>query len=262
MTHIGPMRSATDQPDIDVSGVYNFRDLGGGTTATGDAVRTGLIFRSATLDRISDEGLATLEALGVRTVVDLRSQAEVDMNGRFPFEKTSVRWIHVPSPMGPPGPGPQAPDRDRRPITDHDDPMALVFARLVTDGGPFVADVIRNLADPSNMPVVFHCTSGKDRTGLISAVIQLVIGRDLETVLLDFERSEEYRDQIRTDIEARLGHVVDFTPEVLDRIAGVDRRWLLDALELIGGHQGLEGWLDSIEVDATVRESLRSRMVG
>jgi protein-tyrosine phosphatase len=255
------MRSATGHPGIDVAGVYNFRDLGGGITAAGVAVRTGLMFRSATLDKISAEGLATLETLGVRTVLDLRSTAEVDMHGRFPFERTGVRWVHVPAPMGPSGPGSQAPAPDHRDITEHHDPMALVFIRLVTEGGPFVAEVIRHLADPGNLPTVFHCTSGKDRTGLIAALIQLVIGRDLETVLVDFERSREYRDQIRTDIEARLSHLVDFTPEVLDRISGVDRAWLLDALELIGGPEGLDGWLDSIGVDAAVRESLRSRMV-
>jgi hypothetical protein len=44
-------------------------------------------------------------------------------------------------------------------------------------------------------------------------------------------------------------------------MSGVDPAWLLDALDLIGGPEGLDGWLDSIGVDATVRESLRSRMV-
>jgi hypothetical protein len=205
--------------------------------------------------------LATLESLGVRTVFDLRSTAEVDRHGRFPFERTAVRWIHVPSPMRPPGTGSQAPAPDHRAIAEHHDPMALVFTRLVTEGGPFVGEVIRHLADPANLPTVFHCTSGKDRTGLIAALIQLVIGRDLETVLVDFERSAEYQDQIRIDIEARLSHMAEFTPEVLDRMSGVDPAWLLDALDLIGGPEGLDGWLDSIGVDATVRESLRSRMV-
>jgi protein-tyrosine phosphatase len=185
---------------VEIAGVFNFRDLGGGVTASGRRVRSGVIFRSAALDEMTDEGLATLESLGVRTVVDVRSESEVEIDGRFPFERSSIRWVHVPSPMGPPRPGSKEPDSSRSEMADHEDPMSLVFTRIMTVGAPFVGRVIREVADPTNKSVVLHCTSGKDRTGVIAALIQLIIGRDLDTVVADFERTRDYTDRIKADL--------------------------------------------------------------
>lgn len=246
-------------PAAEIAGVYNFRDLGGGVTAGGRSVRTGVIFRSASLDEMTDEGLTTLESLGVRTVVDVRSESEVEIDGRFPFEGSSIRWVHVPSPMGPPRPGSGEHDSHRTEMADHDDPMSLVFTRVVTDGGPFVGRVIREIADPTNKAVVFHCTSGKDRTGVIAALIQLIIGRDLHAVVADFERTREYTDRIKADLKIRLARFGE--EHMVERISRLDARWLLDALDLVGGPSGLDPWLDEIGVDAGVRESLRSQMV-
>ena len=246
-------------PTIDIAGVYNFRDLGGGVTADGRSVHAGVIFRSASLDEMTPEGLATLESLGVRTVVDIRSESEVEIDGRFPFERSSVRWVHVPSPMGPPRPGSKEHDSGRTEMAAHEDPMSLVFTRVVTEGAPFVGRVIREIADPDNKAVVFHCTSGKDRTGLIAAVLQLIIGRDLDSVVADFERTREHIDRIKADLEVRLARFGE--EHLADRMSRLDSRWLLDALDLVGGPTGLDPWLDGIGVGPEVRDSLRGQMV-
>jgi rhodanese-related sulfurtransferase len=244
---------------VEIAGVFNFRDLGGGVTASGRRVRSGVIFRSAALDEMTDEGLATLESLGVRTVVDVRSESEVEIDGRFPFERSSIRWVHVPSPMGPPRPGSKEPDSSRSEMADHEDPMSLVFTRIMTVGAPFVGRVIREVADPTNKSVVLHCTSGKDRTGVIAALIQLIIGRDLDTVVADFERTRDYTDRIKADLRIRLARFGE--EHMVERISGIDARWLLDALDLVGGPTGLDPWLDQIGVDAEIRESLRTQML-
>jgi protein-tyrosine phosphatase len=249
--------------DVTIDGVFNFRDLGGGATADGRPVRTGVLYRSASLDRITAAGLAALEGLGVRTVVDLRSANEIERHGRFPHERSSIRWVHLPSPIGPPvdGAAPSGPNLSFAQVTDHDEPLTVVFEGLMTHGAAFVGEILRLVAERENQPVVFHCTSGKDRTGVVAALIHLIIGCDLERALTDFERSGEAFEQIRADMASRFAELARLPPEKLERFSSADRRLLMIAFAAIGGLDALDPWLDGIGVDATVRARLRDQLV-
>ena len=81
--------------EIDVPGVKNFRDLGGLIGENGKRVRRGLVFRSAKLDKITPEGEAVLDRLGIRTIVDFRSPGEQRRNPTR-YERGNVRQIRLP----------------------------------------------------------------------------------------------------------------------------------------------------------------------
>lgn len=239
---------------IDVDGTYNFRDVGGITTIGGELVLPRLVYRSASLDSVTPAGLATLAELGIRTVIDIRSEAELERNGRFPHEGTGIEWFHVVSSVGPPS----GEDATTRAIWSSPDPMALVFKLLVTSASPMLAGALRLVAEAGRQPVVFHCTSGKDRTGMVALLTQLIVGVDLETALVDFERSTAALAMVRSEMAARYPQLSSLPAEVLDRMATADRVWVHGALEEIGGQGNLEPWLDSIGVDATLRHRLRT----
>jgi protein-tyrosine phosphatase len=240
-----------------VDGTYNFRDVGGVPTADGRLMRPGLIYRSASLDSVTPEGLAALVGLGIHTVVDIRSPEELERNGRFPHEGTGIAWFHVAATVGPP----VIDDPEVAGIMASPDPMALMLPLLVRRSAETFAGAMRLAAESGRQPVVFHCTSGKDRTGLLALFIQLVVGVELETVLADFERSAEAMAAVRGDMESRYPQMAALPPETLDRLAAADRAWVLAALEAIGGLDNLEPWLDSIGVDGQVRHRLRRLLV-
>ena len=242
---------------VTIDGVYNFRDLGGGRTIEGRAVRSGRVYRSASLDSVTGQGIRVLQEIGVRTVVDLRSQSELDRHGRFPFEETTVRWVHVPSTVGPPtgshGPPPE--------MLDHPDPMRLIYRQIVSEGAPMLGQALRLLANEGHQPVVFHCTSGKDRTGLLAMLVNLIIGVSIEDALTDFEHSALELSTVQSAMRSRYPELASLPPEVVDRMAGVDRSWVLEALTEVDALNDPGPWLDSIGVDAQVRDTIRRHLV-
>ena len=254
---VGAIDSYDQLPMITIDGAYNFCDIGGVTTAADHLVRPRVVYRSASLDALSPDGLASLAELGIRTVIDIRSQGELDRNGRFAHEGTGVEWFHVVSSVGPPTDD----DPAMVEVMASDDPMSLIFPLLVTRAAPMFAQALRLVAEAGRHPLVFHCTSGKDRTGLLALFIHLIVGVDLETALVDFERSAEALAAVRGDMATRYPHMAAMPPATLDRMAAADRAWVMTALDTIGGLANLEPWLDSIGVGPDIRSQLRSQLL-
>ncbi len=255
--------AAMDRPaSHDIEGTHNFRDVGGVRTADGRLVRPELVFRSASLDALTEAGLAALAGLGMRTVIDIRSEGEVERNGRFAHEGSGVDWFHVASAVGPPtGSGDAAREAAMSRVMASEDPMALILPMLFGRAGPMFAGALQVMAEPGRAPLVFHCTSGKDRTGLLGVVLHLILGVDLETALVEFERSAEAYHHIRADMGTRYPFMETMPAATLDRMAAADRAWVLAALDTIGGVVGLEPWLDSIGVGPDVRDALRALLL-
>ena len=81
---------------ITLEAVHNFRDLGGYPTVDGRVTRWRTLFRSDGLDRLTGADLEVVRELGIRTVIDLRTQGELDARGRFPVEAHPVAFHHLP----------------------------------------------------------------------------------------------------------------------------------------------------------------------
>src|SRR5262249_10221137 len=146
----------------------NFRDLGGIAVADGRVLRPGIVYRSGVLDTLDDDEVAQLARLGLRTVVDLRSDEEGESR---------------------PNPVPARVETVRAPATDVSASprriMEMIEAGEVDDLGPSMlvrgntafattyramfATVVRLLCDPARQPVIVQCTAGKDRTGFAVA---------------------------------------------------------------------------------------------
>jgi protein-tyrosine phosphatase len=180
----------------------NFRDLGGHATAVG-RVRRGAVYRSGELSRLGDASVAVLGDLGVRTVIDLRSDAEVIERGtdRVP---DGVEVVRVPVPeadalaelIG---------DRFARGEYGPPDEEVLVMANrsMVVNRRAEFATVVELVAD-ADAPVVLHCTHGKDRAGFASALLLDVLGVDRATIEADYLASNVHR---REENEARLAMI-------------------------------------------------------
>ncbi|MFB7123404.1 tyrosine-protein phosphatase [Kitasatospora xanthocidica] len=168
---------------IEFEALHNFRDLGGYPGAGGRSVRWGLVYRSDSLGKLgSPADLDRLRALGVRTVIDLRYPWEIDAKGRVPgFEGLEYHNLSI-----------EHRPYDQAEIDPEVDPwrhLADRFAEVAEDGVKEIRQAL-DVITAAEAPVVFHCASGKDRTGLIAALLLTLLGVGEDDIAADFALTE------------------------------------------------------------------------
>jgi protein-tyrosine phosphatase len=175
----------TPPPVPTLSGAYNFRDLGGLPTVDGGRIRRGRLFRSDTLQALTAEDVTHLvDELGIASVVDLRSPSETVEEGRGPLAshpRQAVTYVNVPLGLAK--------------IAFHDvepDPGFLTADMYLQQVGadPSVPLALELISVLAARPTVVHCAVGKDRTGVVVALILLLVGVDSETVIKDYMATE------------------------------------------------------------------------
>jgi protein-tyrosine phosphatase len=171
---------------IELEGCLNFRDLGGYPTRDGRAVRWGQLFRSDALHLLTPEDVARLRSeLGIGTIIDLRSSAELSSEGRGRLLDEPIAFHHIPLFDG----------DQRRTAPGPQDSLADIYFLLAEFARDPIARVIRVLAD-APAPAVYHCAAGKDRTGLISAVLLGLLDVEEELIIADYALSSANIDAI------------------------------------------------------------------
>jgi protein-tyrosine phosphatase len=166
-------------------GTMNLRDVGGYPAAgRGGAgagtVRWRTLLRSDALHRLDDSGRAALAGLGLRTVVDLRTGSEVSA-APSAVDGTGARTFHVPL-------------FDAEAIGRLPPELAAIYRHMIDDCGAAIAGAIGRLCGDGALPGLVHCTAGKDRTGLVVALVLEVIGVPDEIIAADYAMSEAYLD--------------------------------------------------------------------
>jgi protein-tyrosine phosphatase len=171
---------------LDWDGCANVRDLGGLATADGATTRRGAIVRSDNARRLSDAGWRALSEHGVRTVVDLRWAEEI---AEDPPAELPIEPVHV-SLFGNLDEGYFA-DLDARvaPLEDAER-VREVYLEFLEQFRDRFAAAIAAVADAPDGGVLIHCAAGKDRTGLISALLLALAGVRDETIAEDYAESE------------------------------------------------------------------------
>ncbi len=177
-------------PDRQVAlqGAFNFRDVGGLATARGREVRRGLLFRSDSLSRLTPADLRTVQGLGLRTVVDLRTTRErASAPDRLPRGQ-GIRCVHLPMR------DPTVPESRLRlmaqlvyrgPSTDLGALLRQHYEAFAFQCGASVGALVRLVADDASLPLLVHCTAGKDRTGFTMAVVLRILSVAMDDVLAD-----------------------------------------------------------------------------
>jgi len=167
---------------IDLPGCANFRDLGGYPTREGMRVRWRRLFRSDALHGLTPEGVDRIvNEFGIGVIVDLRSTGEVGVDGRGPLRERTPAYHHLPLFDGPLTADPES--VNKMTLADR---YFLITERAKAP----IARVITALAECPT-PVVYHCSAGKDRTGLISAIVLGLLGVPDEFIVADYAASQD-----------------------------------------------------------------------
>ena len=234
---------------VQLTTCFNVRDMGGWRTEDGRTVRWGRLYRGDTLHRLDVDEFEVLAGLGLRTVVDLRSDQELEEHGRFRHGSETLRHHHMPF-IDEVGPSASRPVEAPRSLADGYVGMAI-GARTA------IARAVGVIAAPGALPAVFHCTAGKDRTGILAAVILSAIGVVDDDVVADYELTAETREArqewLAVHDPAYLAYLETLPPEALE-VRGDAVQAVLDRLRsdygsiasyLAGGGLDLEA-LDSL----------------
>src|SRR5262249_1245735 len=172
-----------------IDGAVNLRDFGGYRTDDGNRVRHGLLFRSGSTHGISHDGLARIaDELRIRTVFDLRTERERE-RGLSRFEQYGMRVLHEPlDTVNGINPGAPSAQMVRR-LTSGDFDWVELYCSLVQHNRPRLGRIVQSLAEPEALPVLIHCTGGRDRTGITVALIQAALGVGDDNIAEDYALS-------------------------------------------------------------------------
>ena len=246
-------RSSAEMVSGSVAASLNFRGIGDLPTVSGARTRPGLVFRSGTLAAVEIEELAALTDLSqVRLVIDLRSPGVRSTPWpRWASDLPEVRFRHCPLEERSSAPG-----HDRR-IT-----LPEAYLRLLCENGSQVRRALSLLATtlPRGATIV-HCTLGKDRTGILTALLLALLGVERQEIIDDYARSDAkmpalirriHQADPRTSIgRSTLAGVYRAPPEAMRSfLAELDRGW-----------GGAEGWALAQGVEASTIEGLRERLL-
>jgi protein-tyrosine phosphatase len=244
----------------------NFRDLGGLPTADGRIVRSGLMFRSEALLEPTDADAAAIRAHGIVLVCDLRSDSErghapnawwaaqgverLDLDVMAAIEARDGPWSRL-----------QADPTTVGAIAA----MEATYTALPAAALVHVAAIIDRIV-VGDLPLLIHCTAGKDRTGFVSAVLLAALGVDHATILADYLDSDgrwtpQVREHTRQMVADQIAEGVP--PDAIDAMMGVDERYLSASFSVIDAHYGgIDGYFAACGVDAARLDIVRAALLG
>ena len=200
-----------------VEGARNFRDIGGYSTADGRSVRHGRVFRSAHLANLTNRDLDTFAALGIKTIIDYRPEVEKEMTGH---DRVPPGVDHHTIAIGDPTLAPEAHRAmqlgDFSALHDLEEGNRLLIREYADELG----QALRLISQANNLPLVFHCIGGKDRTGMTGLLLLAILGVPLDQVKADYLKSNdavaptpEAQEAFFNSLVKRTGHNGELTDE-------------------------------------------------
>jgi protein-tyrosine phosphatase len=215
---------------IELAGASNVRDVGG-LRAGARHVRHGVLLRSDHLDDATTDDLALLAGeLGLRSVVDLRVEAEDPRPPAWQAHGVDVLALPLFDLSG---------TTDRSAFRG--DP-ADSYAAMLELAGPSLVAVLRFAVRPQGTPLLIHCAAGKDRTGITVAVLLALAGVDDQDIVTDYLATGARLHRVRAQLATKAAYdqvagnpmlVQDMTAEPIERV-----------LQVVGSHAGgVEGYL-------------------
>ena len=234
-------------------GAFNFRDLGGYPTTGGGATRWGKLFRSDTLHELTEADLEVLRDIGLASVIDLRTATEVERTGRGVLATEPVRYLHL-SVVQEGGAGQGAP-------TEAQEDLAQRYLWYLDVGREALVQSLGVVGDPASHPLVFHCAAGKDRTGVLAALVLDILGVERDVIVEDYVLTASRMDLIMSrvtglpDAEARIAEI----PQFLLRAEAATMETFLDLLRQ--RHGGAREWAVSAGVPVETLDAMPALLV-
>jgi protein-tyrosine phosphatase len=179
--------------------VMNFRDIGGYRGYQGKRVAWRRVFRSGEFRNITRDDLNRLtKELGVTSVIDLRSEFELKNNGKGLLPECDIKYRNIAFMAD--GGDPEANSKRYAQLTNMGDFYVALMRQK--EFGIKVVQALEMIGDAQNHPLVFHCAVGKDRTGMLAAMLLTLLGVSEADIIEDYTLSEPYMDELLVKLKA------------------------------------------------------------
>ncbi len=241
---------------VPLDAVHNFRDLGGYRTADGRTTRWRTLFRADGLGKLTAADVDAVRPLGLRTVIDLRTRRELDEHGRFPVESHFVHFHHVSviQSTWEEGTGPDP----TLPVVEF---LLAAYTEILDVGASEFARALRVLGQPGALPAVFHCAAGKDRTGILAALVLGALGVPHPDIAADYGLTREAMVRMRAwDRRNRPEVVRDDQPSVWEAAEPAAMQRFLD--DLAAAHGSVRAFVRDLGVGAGTLADLEHQLLG
>jgi protein-tyrosine phosphatase len=235
---------------LPLEGAPNFRDLGGYQTVDSKQLRWGILYRSGELGHLTDADQVYMRSLNLQSLVDFRTSRErTRLPDRWPENVVgSDADKRLYAPIGD-EPGNDTQKLIQEAFLYHAPPerlralMTLAYEGFALQGASTYGQAFRQIID-GKVPMVYHCTAGKDRAGLFSAILLAILGVPQETIRYDYMLSNEYLlapEALRQMTQAISSAAPDAPPpsrESVAVMAGVDEAYLTASFAAIDRRYG------------------------
>jgi protein-tyrosine phosphatase len=259
MTRTTPPGADAACLDAEVEGAVNFRDLGG-LPAAGGRLRSGRLYRAGMTHHIGPAGLRLLAGrYRLRTVIDLRTADELAA-GLAPWSEAGITYHHVPVLVGPGATNAAALQRAAALRSGAVD-WAGLYAGMLDDGAPAFRRVFATLARSDALPAVVHCAGGRDRTGVVAALVLAALGVEDGAIAADYARTGAL---LRPHVDRFVPYLERMRlsrEEMLDLLDTKEESMLRLLESLRARHGTPAAYLGAIGVDAAAVGALREALV-
>lgn len=215
--------------------MINFRDIGGCKSSDGRVVKEGLFFRSANLVNLSKNDLQMLKDLNIKTIFDFRDESEILSSPSDIVE--NINYIRIPA-------MPQLKSNIAQ-LGSIKEMMENMFDKnnafeLLKEAyynlpvnNPAYKELVKLMQNDSNLPILMHCTAGKDRTGVGSAIILMILGINRSSIVEDYLKSNQSAKDSINEILSVQPELKNVPKDKLKYIFGVNETYINEVFKRI-----------------------------
>lgn len=242
--------------------VVNFRDIGGLKTVDGKTVKWGRIYRSDNLSKLRTGEFEKFNDLGIQTVYDLRTDNEI--KGKEDHLPAGTAYIHFSTVED----NEDLLNKMRKRVIDGEiteerslQLMLNLYRGTVSDNIPLLRQLLQQIIN-ANEPVLYHCSAGKDRTGIVTALLLSILKVDRQTITNEYMLSNYYRREKLQKIvsKAKLAKIVKphLAIKAIQNFMGVDERYLNAAFDVIDTkYRGMDKFIQNqLGINAAEQERI------
>lgn len=239
---------AEDPRFLELVGACNARDLGGLPTVDGGVTRSGRLLRSDFVVELGEaDRQALISELGLRTVIDVRTPAEVEAFPG-PWREAGVETFHIPFPLDPSF------------VAHTSEDLVDFYLSFLEPPASAAALALKVLLDVDAQPTLIHCTAGKDRTGVLVALALDLLRVPADRIVADYALSSSRMplvlERLALEINHREGRIL---PEAMLRADAVTMAMFLERLRERYG--GADGWAREEGIADETIERFRATLI-
>lgn len=239
---------------VPMDGPQNFRDLGGFLNRDGKMVAWNRLYRADGLADLSEKDEAAFRQRNIQTIIDLRSASEQKMMpDRVP---QGVRYCAYPMMRE------DLSGTDQAALQSFAQSLKIGYLKMIRENARLVGEAVRSVMEGLEQgAVVFHCTAGKDRTGVLAAILLLLLGVSDEDIIADYQVSFTYNTKGVNRMMAKVPELKEYLEQAgEDSVLHSNPKNMQAVLEVLNT-ENVGPWLESAGVSRALQERFRRAML-